>query len=203
MSPDLSERSVSIESMAKEALKDEKALSELLGALKSKNETIRYNSFKVLLLISEEHPEVLYPKWDLLVDMIDSDNAYWKLSAVRIIANLTRVDTENKFEKIFNKYYDLLNDSVIVAGHITANSGRIAKTKPKLQTEITNKLLNIDKTNQEHKDLVKAGTIESFSEYFEESKDKKKIIEFVNKQLNCESPKTRKKAKEFLNKWGN
>jgi hypothetical protein len=33
MSPDLSERSVSTESVAKEALKDEKALSELLGAL--------------------------------------------------------------------------------------------------------------------------------------------------------------------------
>ena len=178
-------------------------LPELLEGLKSKNETERYNSFKVLLLISEEHPEVLYSKWDFFIDMIDSDNAYWKLSAVRIIANLTRVDTENRFEEIFNKYYNLLNDSVIVAGHITANSGKIAKAKPKLQTEITNKLFNIDKTNQKHKELIKAGAIESFSEYFEESKDKKKIIEFVNKQLNCESPKTRKKAKEFLKKWGN
>ena len=33
-------------------------------------------------------------------------------------------------------------------------------------------------------------------------RDKQKIIEFVKHQLNCESPKTRKKAREFLKKWG-
>jgi len=82
-------------------------------------------------------------------------------------------------------------------------SARIARAKPGLQTKITDRLLNIDKTSQEHKDLIKAGAIESFSEYFEESKDKNEIIEFVKKQLNCESPKTRKKAKEFLKKWCN
>jgi hypothetical protein len=187
----------------KESLRDEKALSELLETLKSKDETKRYNSFKALLRLSEEQPNFLYPNWNFLADMLDSDNAYWKLSAIRILANLTRVDTENRFEKIFNEYYNLLNDSVIIAGHITANSGKIARAKPGLQTEITNRLLNIDKTTQKHKDLVKAGAIESFGEYFAESKDKEKIIGFVKQQLNGKSPKTRKIAREFLKKWGN
>ena len=186
----------------KEALKDESALPELLEALKSKDDTERYNSFEALLRLSEEQPDLLYSKWDFLVDMLDSDNAYWKLIAVRLIANLTRVDTEDRFEKIFNKYYNLLNDSVIVAGHITADSGKIALAKPKLQAEITDKLLNIDGTSQKHKDLIKAGAIDSFGEYFAESRDKEKILEFVKQQLNCESPKTRKKAREFLKKWG-
>lgn len=186
----------------KEALKDESALSELLEALKSKDDTERYGSFEVLLRLSEEQPELLYPRWDFLANMLDSDNTYWKLIAVRLIANLTKVDTEDRFEKIFNKYYNLLNDSVIVAGHITANSGKIARAKPKLQAEITDKLLNIDKTSQKHKDLIKSGAIDSFDEYFGESKDKERIVEFVKQQLNCESPKTRKKAKEFLKKWG-
>jgi hypothetical protein len=185
-----------------EALKDEKTLSELLEALKSKDETKRYNNFEVLLRLSEEQPDLLYPRWDFLADMLDSDNAYWKLIAVRLIANLTRVDTENRFDKILDKYYNLLSDSVIVAGHITADSGKIAQAKPELQAEITDRLLSIDKTSQKHKDLIKAGAIDSFGEYFAESKDKEKIIEFVRQQLNCESPKTRKKAKEFLKKWG-
>jgi hypothetical protein len=184
-------------------LKDEKAISELFEALKSKDETKRYNSFEVLLRLSEEQPDFLYPRWDFLADMLDSDNAYWKLIAVRLIANLTRVDTENRFGQIFDKYYNLLNDSVIVAGHVTANSGKIARAKPELQAEITDRLLNIDKTSQKHKDLIKAGAIDSFGEYFVESRDKGKIIEFVKQQLNGDSPKTRKKAKEFLKKWGN
>jgi hypothetical protein len=189
--------------MPKKATINEKPISELLESLKSKDDTERYGSFEVLLRLSEEKPETLYPHWDFLAEMLDSKNAYWKLIAVRLIANLTVADSENKFERLFDKYYNLLNDSVIIAGHITVNSGKIARAKPKLQPEITNRLLNIDKTNQKHKDLIKAGAIESFGEYFSESKDKEKIIEFVRRQLDGESSKTRKIAKEFLKKWGN
>jgi hypothetical protein len=53
---------------------------------------------------------------------------------------------------------------------------------------------------QRHKDLVKASAIEAFEAYFEKSKDQARIIEFVKAQLNCESPKTRDKAKAFLKK---
>jgi len=201
MLPDLSKKSIDVEGVAKKVLKDEKVLSELLEGILCKKETIRFNSYEVLLFLSENHPKVVYPKWDFFAGLIDSDNTYLKFIAINVIANLVRVDTENKFEKIFARYYTLLNDSVVVAGHITANSGKIAKAKPKLQTKITNKLLSIDKTNQKHKDLIKAGAVESFGEYFEEAADKKKIIEFVKAQLNCKSPKTKKIAKEFLKQY--
>jgi hypothetical protein len=188
--------------MPERTIINEKPINELLEALKSRDDKKRYSSFEVLLRLSEEQPELLYPEWDFLAGMLDSDNAYWKLIAVRLIANLTRADSENRFEQIFDKYYNLLSDSVIVAGHITANSGKIARAKPGLQPRITDRLLNIDKTAQKHKDLIKAGAIDSFGEYFAESGDKEKIIGFVKQQLNGESPKTRKKAKEFLKKWG-
>lgn len=201
---DLGKENVGVESLAKKALKDEKVLSELLEGLKSSKDKIRYSSFKVLLFISEEHPEVLYPHWDEFVEKLSSDNSYHKYQGIFIIANLTRADKENKFEKIFNKYSNLLDDeSFIVAANLAGNLGKIAKAKPKLQTEITNKLLSIDKTHfiQERKDLMKSGAIESFNEYFEEAENKNKIIEFVKEQLNSKSPKTRRKAKEFLKKW--
>jgi hypothetical protein len=182
---------------------DEKPVPELLEALKSKDDTERYGSFQTLLRLSEEDPAALYPHWDFLAGMLDAKNAYWKLSSVRLLANLTRVDSQNKFEKLFDKYYDLLNDSVIIAGHITAESGKIALAKPNLQAAITDRLLNIDKTTQKHKDLIKAGAIESLDQYFAEAEDKEKIVEFVRQQLDGESPKTRKIAREFLKKWGN
>jgi hypothetical protein len=201
MQYDFDNKNINIESTAQKAITDEKLLGELIENLKSKKDTIRENSFNTLLFMSENHPEVLYPRWDYFAGMIDSDNAFWKHMAVRLIANITKVDIQDKFDIILNKYFDLLNDSVIVAGHVTANSGKIAKAKPQLQTKITNKLLNIDRTTQKHKDLIKAGAIKSFDEYFEESQDKKRIMNFVKKQLNSESPKTRKTAKAFLEKW--
>ena len=81
-------------------------------------------------------------------------------------------------------------------------SGKIARAKPALRAKITERLLSIDKTGQKHKDLIKAGAIESFGEYFGDSEDKEKILVFVRQQLNGESPKTCKIAKQFLERWG-
>jgi len=198
---DLNNKKIDIKVVAKKALKNRKLLSELLDNLWSKNETIRYNSHKVLFFLTEEHPQTLYSSWDYLVKFLDSDNTYHKLSAVLLLANLTRIDKDNKFEKVFDKFYGLLDDrSFITAAYLAGASGKIAKAKPKLQTKITNRLLSIDKTHheQERKDLVKASIIESFEEYFEQTRSKKRILEFVQKQLNCQSPKTKKAAKEFL-----
>jgi hypothetical protein len=191
--------------MAKKAAKDDSILSELLDNLKTKNETVRYNSSKVLNLLSEENPEVLYPRWDVFVELLVSDHTYWKLSVIPLLANLTRIDAENKFDRIFDEYFSLLDDkSMIPAVWIAANSGKIAKAKLELQTRITKKLLTIDQTHHhpERRDLIKGSAIESFDEYFEEAKDQKEILEFAQKQLNCKSPKTVKIAKDFVKKWG-
>jgi len=199
-----------VKKLADKALKDKKALLEMLESLLSEKKTkndhcgaVKYNCLKALWILSEDNPEVLYPKWDFFVELFDNNNTYLRFLAVCVIANLTKVDTENKFEKTFNRYYKLLRDkSTIVPAHVAGNSGKIAKANPKLQTKITSRLLSIDKVlESKQKDLVGGYTIEAFSEYFKEAKDKKKIIEFVKKQLKSKSPRTRKKAKEFLKKW--
>ena len=204
MLPDLIKKHINVKSVAEKALKDEKLLSELLEGILCKKETIRFNSFKILLLISEKHPKELYPKWDFFAELLTSDNTYYRYIAIYIIANLARIDTKSKFEKLFNKYYNLLNEkSVIPAAHVAGNSGKIARTKPKLQTKITNRLLNIDKTHHdpERRDLIKGYAIESFNQYFEEARNKKRILEFAGKQLKSKSPRTKRIVQRFLKKW--
>ncbi len=153
------------------------------------------------MLICEKNPERLYPKWDHFANLLDSDNTYHKYIAVYLIANLLPADKEKHFDKIFDKYYSLLNSSVVVAGHITALSAKIVRSRPDLEPKVTAMLLDIDNTAQKHKDLIKSGAIDSISEYYERIKDKKKVIDFIKSLLNSESPKTRKKAKGFLKKF--
>ena len=201
MTIDLNDKKLDIEAAAKEVMTDEKFYTELLDNLLSKNETLRYNSSKILFSITQQNPELLYDKWDDLVKHLDSDNTYHKLSAVLLLGNLTKADKDKKFEKLFNKYYSLLDDkSFITAAYISQASSTIAIAKPGLQTKITNKLLSIDETHhiQERKDLVKASIIDTFAQYFLNAKNKKAILDFVETQLTSQSPKTRKKAKEFL-----
>ena len=190
-----------VRKLAKKGVEAEK-LSKALEGILSKKDEIRSNSFKVLMHLSEEQPKVLYPKWDYLANLLDSDNHYHRYISINILANLAVVDTKNKFDKIFDKYFSNIDGNrTMVAGQAALNSGKIAKTKPNLQTKITNRLLNIEKTHKGKQiELIKAYTIEAFNEYFEESSDKNKILDFVEAQLESESPKTRKLAKEFLKK---
>ena len=197
------ESEIDVKSLAKNAIKDEKLLSELLEGILSKKDETRFNSHQILMYISEEYPKVLYPKWDYLAELLDSDNHYHRHISINLLANLVMADTENKFEEIFDKYFSNIDgDRTMVAGQAALNSGKIAKAKPNLQTKITDKLLNIDKTHRgKQTDLMKAYAIEAFNEYFEEASDREKILDFVKAQLEGKSPKTRKVAKEFLKRW--
>ena len=202
MLSELESQGVDVVKIAVTALDDAMLLSELLKGLQSKNDTLRSNCFQVLHYISEKNPQRLYSQWDFFVRLLGSENTYHRLIAVRILANLTQADRDNKFDLLFDQYYDLLNDSVIVAGHLAAASGTIAKAKPDLQSKITQRLLNIDKTMQKHKDLVNAYALDGLNEYFSEAENKTIILQFVREQLTSSSPKTRNKAKQFLRKWG-
>jgi len=199
----LSNKDADIEAAAAKALEDDTMPAGLLDGLSSREEPYRYNCFKVLMLISREHGELLYQMWDRLVEQLGSDNTYWRISALQLIANLTGVDTEHRFEKIFDRYFALLDDkSVIPAAQLAAASGRIVRAKPQLEARITAKLLSIDGTHHQpgRKDLIKGYAIEALDEYYEQVEDKSKVLDFVRRQLDGSSPKTRKLAREFLRK---
>jgi len=204
MLPGINKKSVSVESIAKKVVNERKLLDDLLEFTSSDKAVIKYKSLKVLTLLSEQQSELLYPEWDFFVKLLDNENTFLRAIGATIIANLTRIDTENKFESIFNKYYNLLEDkSMINAANIAGCSGIIAKSKPHLQSKITNKLLDIDKTHHssECKNIIKGKAILSFNEYIGEFKDKEKIIQFVKKELKNTRSATKKKAEKLLKKW--
>jgi hypothetical protein len=204
MSVDLNDKEADVESIAGKAITDEDLRAGLLQGLESKNETYRYNCYKVLRIICVEHGELLYPHWDYLAGHLGSNNTYHKLSALNLIADLTKVDIGHRFEQIMDNYFSLLDDrSMIAAVYAAQNAGKIVVAKPELEARITQKLLAIDSTHHEpgRKDLVKAGAIESFNLYFEQAADKESIFSFVRHQVDCESPKCRKQAGAFLRTW--
>ena len=200
--PELDKKDVDVASLAKRVLEDMEVLPELLDGILASKDFIRFNSFKVLLFISEEHPEVLYPRWDFFSALLDSDNSYQQYIAIYLITSLARVDDSARLEGIFDKLYSILDgEGTITAAHLARNSGKIARAKPKLRARITERLLNIDRNHRgKQKELIKGHAIEAFDEYFEEAENQPEILEFVRKQLQSQSPKTRKLAREFLKK---
>jgi hypothetical protein len=193
-----------VESMVRKIAKDKRLLSGVITGITSDKPQVKYKSGKILMMLSEESPQILYSKWDHFVDLLGSENTFMKSIGIKILSNLTRVDVKNRFDRIFDKFYGLLNDkSMITAASVVDHSGMIAKAKPKLQNKITNKLFGIDNTHHglECRNIIKGKAILSFGEYFEEARNKKKIVEFVKRELKNTRSATRKKAEKFLKKW--
>lgn len=204
MLAELQDKKADIESYTAKALADNNLIIELLDGLKVKEENYRYNCYKVLYSISRTHPEVLYPHWDFLEEHIDSTNSYHKMAATHLLANLTKVDNNNRFERIFDTFYSFLDDrSMVVAYYIAEVSGTIIKNKPELEKAIIERLLNIDHTHHQsgRKELIKAGIIQTLDDYLDTTGYDPEIISFVARQTNSESRKTAKAAREFLKKW--
>ena len=128
MLPDLDKKNVSIEDIAKKVVNNKKLINDLLENISSDKAAIKFKSLKVLMYLSEQQPEILYPKWDFFVNLLDNQNTFLRTGSAIMLANLTKVDKEKKFEKIFDRYYDLLEDkSMINAANIAGmEDGTIA-----------------------------------------------------------------------------
>lgn len=199
---DLDKKDINVKELSEKTLNDNVLLQELLKGVVSKDNTTRSNSFNVLQVISAEKPEILYPQWDYFHNMLMSKNNYHKYIAIYILADLTKVDTENKFENIFEDYYGILaGDKVMTASHVALNSSKIALNKPELQSKILDRLLDIDNIHQgRQKELVKSYVMDALGKMYPEVKDKERIAKFIEEQLDSSSPKTRDLAACFMDR---
>ena len=199
----LEKKEVNYEYFANNLLKNSNLISHYLEGLYSKNQLYMENCYNVLKLISEKKPNFLYSHWDFFVDYMHSENHYHKTAAVIILSNLTSADKDKRFETIFDDFFSVLKTEKTMAPmHLIKNSSKIINNKPELEDKVTDIFLNIDSIHPGKQiELVKSAVIESFKDYFPKAKNKKKIINFVEKQLDSSSPKTRKQAKDFLDKF--
>jgi len=95
---------------------------------------------------------LIYPYFNFLVKLLDSENNFLKWGAIITIVNLYIVDSKNHFEKIFNNYYAPVKGRMMVtAANIVGNSWKIAQAKPKLSDRIVDEILKIEKVKYRYK----------------------------------------------------
>jgi hypothetical protein len=184
-------------------------LPEVLNGVSSSKAAIRYGCAKVLMDLSEEHPEKLYPHMDSFINLLDSKYRILTCNAMAIIANLAKVDEDKKFDAIFDKYYSFLNDAYMVTvANVVGNSAKIALAKPHLTQKITKELLKVENISttthltEECKRVIAERAIKSFALFFNDIERKEKVISFVANHTNSPRKTLRKAAEDFLTKFG-
>ncbi|MBN2520113.1 MAG: hypothetical protein JXB17_06395 [Bacteroidales bacterium] len=205
---DLFNQSIEFKEIANLAIENSNILEELIAGISTSNRDneLRFKCHQILLIVSEKAPDLLYKYWDFFVSLIESKNAFHNMNGMYMIANLTKIDHNNRFDEIFDSFFDLLyNKKVSVAGHTALNSLKIVGAKPNLLPAVIERFLNYDiKSNEvKQKELVKAYIIEFFDSIYKDAENKSEIMEFVKNQLESDSPKTREAASKFVQKYNN
>jgi len=205
----LLDKSMTKEELLKRVKQDFSLISFLLSGVDSSKAAVRYGCAKVLMDLSGEHPEKLYPYFDLFIDLLDSKYRILTWNAFTIIANLTRVDADKKFDAIFDKYYSFLdNDYMVTVANVVGNSGKIALAKPYLIPKITEELLKVEDIStsphltEECKRVIAEKTIKVLDLFFDRIDQKERVICFVEVHLDSSRKKLRTAAENFLKKWG-
>ena len=192
-----------VDELTQAAINNSKILKTILEGILSTNDVYRYNCFKVLSSIGLQRPERLYPEWRRFELLLQSKNAFHRGIAVNIIAQLTKVDNKRRFEKIFDEYFDLLNDaSLMVARYVALSAGEIARAKLKSANQITAKLLKVGELHFDkgRRDLIAGDVLQSIEKYFDALTDEKEIIAFAKRLRRSKSPRGKKAAEKFLEK---
>jgi len=205
----LAAKSITKEQLFKKVIQNDELIPELLKGISSPKPAIRYGCAKILMDLSKEKPEQLYPYMDFFISLLESKYRILTWNAIIIIANLTKVDTENKFDDIFEKYYSLLdNEYMVTVANVVGNSGKIALAKPHLTNQIVEKLLMVEKISttphlsSECKRVIAEHTIKTFDLFFPQITQKEKVFSFVKKHLKSSRKTLRIESENFLNKWG-
>jgi hypothetical protein len=195
------------EELLQEVEKDFSLLPIVLKGTSSSKATTRYGCARVLMDMSEKYPEILYPYIDNFIVLLKSKYRILTWNAMAIIANLTRVDRDRKFEAIFDQYYGFLNNEYMVTvANVVGNSAKIALAKPHLVQRITSELLKVENIKltphltAECKRVIIERTIKSLDVFFEKIQAKEQVLSFVRRHLRSTRTSLRKEAQSFLEK---
>ena len=207
----LSQKGTDIPKIADQVMDNPDLIPGLIEGLMAPKGTLRYGYEKVLRVISEQRPDLVYPFFDTYVELLDNQNSFLKWGAILTIANLVAVDSENRFDKTFRKYYGFIAGPVMVsAANVIGGSAKIVSCRPDLAGRVTKEILTVEKADyQRHNapspectNVAIGQAIDTFDQIYDSIANKKPVLLFVKRQRKNSRAAVVKKAEKFLKRHG-
>lgn len=201
----LSAPRANIEKIASAVAKRPESLPGILNGARSRESRVRLASAKILLLISERAPHLVYRHYDSLLGILESENAILRWNATQIIANLAAVDHQERIERMLDRFMNPIYEDEMIGAETCVQAGaRIALAKPHLANRIAEHILNVEHAiykTAECRNVALGHAIVAFDQFLREISRQDEVMAFVRRQLQNSRPATRKKAEAFLKKW--
>jgi hypothetical protein len=183
---------------------NEDNIKELVENLLSSDDKIRYPSFLILQYRSDIKNDVL-PCWDKFVNMLDSDNSYFRSIGLKLIS-INAKWNKTKIESILDRYLSFCEDEKMITARLCIQSLidiiKGIDFDQEICEKIVKKLVSINVKNRPSTN-IKVITTDIVNVLIEIEKeiDFKEIVIYLNKCLeeNIIDKKLKQEIKELLN----
>jgi len=193
-----------LEGITRKVLAEPALVTEVMEGLHADTARVKYGCAKVLRLICERAPEVVYPHFDVFVRLLDDENKILQWEAAFVLSHLARVDTKNKFEAILARYLAPIPGPVMItAANVIGGAARIAVARPRWADRIAREVLKVSRARYqtaECRNVAVGHAIEAFGQFYHLLQKKTPVVRFVKGQLKNSRHATREKAERFLQK---
>jgi len=144
---------------------------------------VYYHSFLILDKAVRKKPTLFYTHWDEFESLLEHKNSYHRNYAMQLLAGLTKVDDQKKFDKIIDKYYGHLNDEkFLTRRYCILNSLEIIQNRTELSDIIIGKIVSFLKTSdctEKQQNLLVSDLIQLVSEVLPILTNIKELSQFL------------------------
>lgn len=186
--------------------REKESLAGVFAGLQAEKANVRYGCLKVLRILSETQPAVLYGWFDQIGKLLTSENTFLKWGSILMVGNLAAVDVDAKIEGMLEDFLRPISGEVLItAANTIRAAGQIARAKPHLAGPIVRALLAVEQSNYqtpECRNVALGQVVEAFDLFFARINDPQPVVAFVQRQLDNRRNAVRRKAAAFLKKHG-
>ncbi|MBP1743742.1 MAG: hypothetical protein H6Q58_720 [Firmicutes bacterium] len=198
-----------IESFVEEIIGNPELIPRLISIIKTEKSSVKFYCEKTVRLVSEKRPELVYPYYDDIAALLDSENSFLKWGGIITLSNLAASDDEGRFKRVSKKYFGLLHsDAMVTAANVAGSAYKFVEKDPGYEKLITREMLKVPgdtylnkgEPSPECSKIMMGNIIDYFDKVYDISKSKKEMIEIAESQVDCSRKKVAKKARDFLEK---
>jgi len=190
-----------------EVIRDAAILPILFEIVLTEKSGIKYTCSKIIRMVSEQKPELVYPCFEDVVLWLRHRNSFIKWDGILTLSNLVSVDHEDTFSAIYEDYFGLIREAqMITASNVIGNAWKIVFARPAWEKDITERLLEVPgityfnkgEPSPECNRIACGHVLNCFDRYYDRSENKGAMVRFAQEQLGNRRKATAKTAEKFL-----
>jgi hypothetical protein len=161
--------------------------------------------FSIIKKACEESPQLFYPHWQEFVSLLSHSNSYHRYFGLILISLLAGVDTNNYLDSILPNFLSHTRDKKFMTAACCVKSCyRIIQARPDLGKVILDSLFEQDAStpySESQADLIKADILAVVEVVHPDNLPDEKIAHWIVAASTCSSPKSRRAAKDLMQKY--